>query len=152
MVGVSEKIQLNETYKYLGILQAEDIKHKEVKKSVRGKYIRRVQKVVKSKLNAGNNAQAMNTWAVPVIKCTAGIIDWTKAELEDMNRRTRKLMTAFRTLHPQSDVDRLYLPWCSGGRGLQQVQQVVNEETWNIAECQEKQGTCSAKSARPTAV
>ncbi len=32
----------------------------------------------------------MNTWAVPVIKYTAGIIDWTKAELEDMDRRTRK--------------------------------------------------------------
>ena len=40
----------------------------------------------------------------------AGIIDWTIAELEDLDRKTRKLMTAHRTLHPQSDIDRLYLP------------------------------------------
>ena len=43
-------------------------------------------------------------------------------------------MTAFRALHPQSDVDRLYLPRCDGGRGLQQVQQVMDEETWNLEE------------------
>ena len=68
-------LQPNETYKYLGILQAEDIKHKEVKQSVRGEYIRRVRKVLKSKLNAGNTVQAMNTWAIPVVRYTAGIID-----------------------------------------------------------------------------
>ena len=31
---------------------------------------------------------------VPVIRYTAGIVDWTIAELEDQDRKTRKLMTA----------------------------------------------------------
>jgi len=76
----------------------------------------------------------MNTWAIPVVRYTAGIVNWTKAELEAIDSKTRKLMTAFRALHPQSDVDRLYLPRCNGGRGLQQVQQVMEDETWNLAE------------------
>ena len=41
---------------------------------------------------------------------TVGIVDWTIAELEDLDRKTMKLMTAHRALHPQSDIDRLYLP------------------------------------------
>ena len=82
----------------------------DVKESVRGEYIRRVRKVLKSKLSAGNTVQAMNTWAIPVVRYTAGIIDWTKAQLQDIDQKTRKLMTAFHALHLQSDVDRLYLP------------------------------------------
>ena len=45
-----------------------------------------------------------------MIRYIAGIVDWTIAELEDLDHKTRKLMTAHRTLHPQSDIDRLYLP------------------------------------------
>ncbi|XP_062822020.1 uncharacterized protein LOC134294521 isoform X2 [Anolis carolinensis] len=36
--------------------------------------------------------------------------------------------------HPRSDVDRLYLPRRSGGRGLLQVKQVVKEEEHALAE------------------
>ena len=35
-----------------------------------------------------------------------------------MDRKTRKLMTMYKTLHPKSDVARLYVPRCKGGRGL----------------------------------
>ena len=44
-----------------------------------------------------------------MIRYTAGIVDWKIAELEDLERKTRKLMTDHRTLHPQSDIDRLYI-------------------------------------------
>ena len=37
-------------------------------------------------------------------------------------------MTANHALHPQSDVDRFYLPRQTGGRGLLQVKQTVEEE------------------------
>ena len=37
-------------------------------------------------------------------------------------------MTANHALHPQSDVGRLYLPRQTGGRGLLQVKQTVEEE------------------------
>ena len=39
-----------------------------------------------------------------------------------------KLVSAHHALHPQSDVDRLYLPRQAGGRGLLQIKQTVEEE------------------------
>ena len=96
-------LNLDETYKYLGILQADDIKHKQVKKKTLSEYNKRVRKILKSKLNGGNIIKAINSWAVPVVRYTAGIIDWTQTELEDLDRKTRKLMSAHHALHPQSD-------------------------------------------------
>ena len=43
-------------------------------------------------------------------------------------------MTAHHTLHPQSDIDRLYLPRRIGGRGLLQIRQTVEEEIRNLSE------------------
>ena len=38
-------------------------------------YNKRVRKILKSKLNGGNIIKAINSWAVPVVRYTAGIID-----------------------------------------------------------------------------
>ena len=103
-------LSLEESYKYLDVQQAEDVKHRQVKKQTSAEYTSRVRKILKSKLNGGNTIQAINNWAVPVIRYIVGIIDWTIAELEDLDRKTRKLMTVHHSLHPQSDIDRLYLP------------------------------------------
>ena len=48
--------------------------------------------------------------------------------MEDFDRKTRKLMSTHHALHPQNDVDRLYLPKQAGGRGLLQIGQTVEEE------------------------
>ena len=65
---------------------------------------------------------------------TAGIVDWAIAELGDLDHKTRKLVTAHCTLHPQSDIDRLYLPRRIGGRGFLQIRQTVEEEIRNLSE------------------
>ena len=90
-------LSLEESYKYLGVQQAEDVKHRQVKKQTSAEYTNRERKILKSKLNGGNTIQAINNWAVPVNRDTAGIVDWTIAELEDLDRKTRKLMTAHST-------------------------------------------------------
>ena len=109
-------LSLQESYKYLGILQGDNIKHDQVKEKTSKEYLKRLRKILKSKLNGGNSIKAINSWAVPVIRYTAGIIDWTKSELDELDRKTRKIMSANRALHPQSDVDRLFLPRKIGGR------------------------------------
>ena len=38
-----------------------------------------------------------------------------KSELQTIDRKTRKLFTIYRVLHPKSDVDRLYIPGKEGG-------------------------------------
>ena len=50
-----------EGYKYLVVLEADDIKHDEVKRSINKQYIRRVKKTSSSKLNAGNVIKAINS-------------------------------------------------------------------------------------------
>ena len=127
-------LSLEEGYKYLGILQSGEVKHSHVKQKTSSEYLRRVRKLLKSKLNGGNTIKGINSWAVPVIRYTAGIVDWTLAELDELDRKTRKLMTANHALHPQSDVDRLYLPRSEGGRGLQQIRQTVEEEKRSLSE------------------
>ena len=105
-----KELNLDETYEYLGILQADDIKYKQVKKKTLSEYNKRLRKILKSELNGGNIIKAINSWAVPVVRNTSGIIEWTRAELEDLDRKIRKPMSGHHALHPQSDVDRLYFP------------------------------------------
>ncbi|XP_070588487.1 vomeronasal type-2 receptor 26-like [Erythrolamprus reginae] len=65
---------------------------------------------------------------------TAGIVNWTQAELDNLDRKTRKFMTIQHALHFCSDIDRLYLPRKIGGRGLLQVKQTVEEEKHSLAD------------------
>ena len=37
--------------------------------------------------------KAINTWAVSLMRYSAGIVEWSKAELDVTDRNTRKLMT-----------------------------------------------------------
>ena len=115
-------------YKYLGILEAENIMHSEMKKKVKAEYYRRVRKVLKSSLDGKKTVTAINTWAVPIIRYGAGILDWTQEELQTLDRKTRKMLTGAGAHHPQSDVNRLYVSRKEGGRGLTSVEDCVRRE------------------------
>ena len=99
-----------------------------MKCTYRKEYFRRVRHVMQSKLNGRNKIKAINSWAVSLIRYGAGIIKWRKDELESMDRRTRKLMTMNKELHPRSDVARLYVGRKKGGRGLISCENCVNTE------------------------
>ena len=75
--------------KYLGILKADGIKPDEMKEQLKKEYIRRVRNVLKSKLNGGNIISAINSRAVSIVRYGAGIIKWTKNELEEFDRKTK---------------------------------------------------------------
>ena len=64
-----------EGYKYLGVLQTEVDKNKDMKRKVSSEYMRRVKLLAKSKLYAGNLIRVINAWAVGVVRYSAGIID-----------------------------------------------------------------------------
>ena len=87
-----------EGYKYLGVLEGAEIMVREMKEKVRKEYLRRVTLVAKSRLSAGNLMKAVNVWAVSVVRYTAGILDWTKGELEKMDVKTRKILKHLRRL------------------------------------------------------
>ena len=137
VLGNQEKITSldeNNCYKYLGMLEVDNIKQKEMKTQIEKEYIRRLRKILKSKLNAGNLVKAINTWAVSLVRYGGGIIDWNQKELEDMDRRTRKMMHAYGAVHPRADVDRLYVQREDGGRGLMSILDTVRYEEQSMIE------------------
>ena len=87
---------------------------------------------LKSQLNAGNVIQAINIWAVSTVKYPAGIIKWTKKELQQIDRKTTKLIIRYRGIRSKSYVDRLYMPRSDGGRDLVSAKDCFEEEKCNL--------------------
>ena len=107
----------NETYKYLGILEANTIKQAEMKEKIQKEYLRRTRKLLETKLNRRNLIKGINTWAVPLVRYSGPFLKWTREELKQMDQRTRKLMTMHKALHSGDNVDRLYVSRKEAGRG-----------------------------------
>ena len=54
--------------KYLGILEADKFLQEKMKLNVSKEYLRRLRKVLKSKLNNMNLVCGVNTWAVSILR------------------------------------------------------------------------------------
>ena len=121
MKGLKE----GDSYKYLEVIQADGMKHREMNEKVKTEYYRRVRKILEKTLNGGNIITGINTWAVSLLRYSAAFLDWKRTELEQMDRRTRKLMTMHQALNPKSDVARIFLSRKEGGRGLISVEDTV---------------------------
>ena len=58
----------------------------------------------------------------------AGMIERRKDELEAIHRKTRELLTIYRSLHSRADVDRLHWRRKSGGKRLISVEKCVKKQ------------------------
>ena len=105
-------------YKYLGILEADSIKQEEMKGQIKKESTRSVKNILKSKLNGWNIISTINSKSVSIVKSGAVIICCTKMKLEELDRKTRKLMTMEGAQQPIAAIDGLYLQRCDGGGGL----------------------------------
>jgi len=103
--GTIEALPLTSSYKYLGVLEASDFQHQEVKSTIITTYKQCLRAILQSKLNGHNQIIAINGLAIPAVRYTAGIIHWTINECSDLDRLTRKQMTLHKALHPRADVD-----------------------------------------------
>ena len=69
-----------------------------------------MKKSFEVKIESGNLVRGVNTWAVSVLGYSPAFVSWRKSELQPIDRKIRKLFTIYGALHPNSDVDRLYIP------------------------------------------
>ena len=111
-----------------------------MKLNVSKEYIRRLKKVLKSKLNGGNLVCGVNTWAVSLLRYSAAFVSWKKSELQAIDRKNRKLFTIYGALHPNSDVHRLYIPRKDGGKGLIFIEDCVELAIRGLEVCSWKWG------------
>lgn len=78
----------------------------------------RLQKVCNTQLCSKNLVKAINTYAIPVLTYSFGIVSWCDTEIERMQRKVRTTLTKYRKHHPRSNTVRLTLPRSEGGRGI----------------------------------
>ena len=74
-------------YQYLGILESDAIKEKQMNEKVAKEYKRRFKPIQESKLNGGYAVKAINMWAVAVLRYTNIILEQGRAT--NMDRKTR---------------------------------------------------------------
>ena len=65
---VIKSLEEGESYKYLGVLEADEVIVNEIKDKVKKTYYRRVRKLLGTKLNSGKVFKAINSWEVSVVR------------------------------------------------------------------------------------
>ena len=112
---------MTDSYKYLGC--DENIAYRGTlnKEKVIKEYLNRVRKIWSSELHGKKKIITHNTYAVPVLILTFGILNWTKDEVEAIDVKTRKILTMSGNFHRNSSVPCLYANRSDGGRGMTSV-------------------------------
>ena len=85
---------------------------------LRREYFRRVKVVLQTELYGQNKILAINGFALPVLTYGFGVIHWECTDLQQLDRRTRKLLSMHGFHHPSANVERLYAHCSDGSRGL----------------------------------
>ena len=82
--GVIEHLVEGQTYTYLGMQVRDKLQNSHIKDKLRAEYKSRLKKIWSSELNARNKVKATNTFAVPVLSYSFGIIDWTRDDITSL--------------------------------------------------------------------
>ena len=65
---VNNSLEEGESYKYLGVLETDEMMVNEMKDKAKKEYSRRVRKVLESKRNSGNVFKVINTWILSMVR------------------------------------------------------------------------------------
>ena len=79
-----EKIRMLEekvSYKYLGILESDAVRHTKMKEKFLKEYLRSTRKQLKTILHSRNLIKEINTWAVLLVRYSGTFLKWTGEEL-----------------------------------------------------------------------
>ncbi|KAI5747836.1 hypothetical protein M8J77_018995 [Diaphorina citri] len=127
-----DALSTDDYYRYLGMKQQLHISDTSLKKSYADSFYTRLNKVMKTELNSKNKIKAINTWAIPLLTYTFGILKWSNTDLETMNIKIRTIFTSFRIHHCHSALERIYLPISEGGRGLLNLTALHDKQIINL--------------------
>ncbi|XP_065188280.1 uncharacterized protein LOC135819059 [Sycon ciliatum] len=127
------KLQAEESYRYLGVPESAHFHATELKTTAKSEFGRRLQLICSSQLNARNLVKAINTFAIPVILYSLCIVEWTKAEIEELDRQTRQALFKAHARHPKDSAARVHLPRDMGGRGILSFRDLLDRTRVRVA-------------------
>jgi D-mannonate dehydratase len=67
--------------------QARTIDHTSIKQDITKEFQNRLNTILKTELNGRNTIKAINTFAIPILCYTFGIIKWTVTDLDRLQRK-----------------------------------------------------------------
>ena len=129
-----EDLEHDATYKYLGIEENSTFEHKNLRRKATQEYLRRLKKICRSELSAKHKITAINQMALPVLSYGFGIIDWPQKDIDNLDVKTRKVLTMHNVIYRHQCMDRVYLPRREGGLGLIEINDALRSTIINLSE------------------
>ena len=123
----------NETYKFLGIEQADGIRMKTIFKRVKEEVLKRMKIIINTQLNDANLIKAINMKVIPVAVYVMSICKFSVGELKELDEIIKKQLRGKNMLGRQASYERLYLKREKGGRGLKSLRDVYKETRLRVA-------------------
>ena len=123
----------NDTYKFLGVEQAEGIKVKEVLVRVKAEMQNRLRTLLNAELYDKNLIRAINNEVMPVAAYVMNVCNLLKGELEELDQMIKRELRSNNMLGRQSSEERLYLKRKVGGRELKSLRVVYTETKIRVA-------------------
>ena len=123
----------NETYKFLGIEQANGIKTKAVYERVKEEVTKRVKMLTKTELNDANLIKAINMKVIPAVTYAVNVCKFTITELKELDQIIKKELRGKHILGRQASDERLYLKRNRGRRGLKSFRDAYKETRLRVA-------------------
>ena len=125
---INQPIANGDSYKYLGIDENITYNGPRNKEKFSKEYLNRVRKIRSSELPDLNKVIAHNSFVVPIITPTIGIINWKIDEIRQININITKLLTMRGSFQPNSDGDNIYMSKAKGGRGLRSIRNLYESK------------------------
>ena len=87
-----KELRQEDSYKYLGINEAEGIQHAKMIEKMRKEHYMRVRLILKSELNAVNRIAAINSLAIQVITYSMNILNWKINDLKRLDTKDKETL------------------------------------------------------------
>ena len=120
--AVIARLKDGEQFKFLGVQENLKQEDKLVLNCAAEIYLKRVSVIWSIPLSDHNRITATNQFALPVPAYLMRTQKWPIADLQQLDRETRKIMVENGGKHPLGSKALLYLPRKVGGRGLKSVE------------------------------
>ena len=103
---ILKKWTREEHVKYLWTEDSHDIERKNEKEKLK-EYFRRMRLALDTEFSANSKIQAIGSLTVSSLRYSFGIINWQQEELQNLDRKTRKLLNIHGQHHSKAELDRL---------------------------------------------